>query len=40
MQGKRRFEPKLFYNLSLNELVPGGHLLRRFDPLHFIGFSL
>jgi transposase len=29
MMGHRRFAPKLYYQLSLDRLVPAGHLLRR-----------
>lgn len=29
MMGQRRFAPKLYYQLSLDHLVPQGHLLRR-----------
>ena len=29
MMGQRQFAPKLYYQLSLDNLVPEGHLLRR-----------
>ena len=29
MQGCKKFEPRLFYQLSLNDLVPQNHLVRR-----------
>src|SRR4030042_2915269 len=29
MMGHRRFAPRLYYQLSLDRLVPSGHLLRR-----------
>jgi transposase len=38
MQGKKRFGQKLFYNLSLEELVPEDHVLRRFDSLISLDF--
>jgi len=38
MQGKKRFSPKLFYNLSLEDLVPEDHIVRRFDSLISMDF--
>jgi transposase len=38
MQGKKRFKTKLFYSLSLEEMVPEDHLLRRFDSLLSLDF--
>ena len=29
MQGHKQFEPRLFYKISLNDLVPQNHLVRR-----------
>jgi transposase len=29
MQGCKQFEPRLFYQISLNDLVPNNHLVRR-----------
>lgn len=31
MQGCKQFEPRLFYQISLNDLVPQNHLVRRLD---------
>jgi transposase len=38
MQGQKRFSPKLFYSLNLEDLVPKEHLLRRFDILISLDF--
>jgi transposase len=38
MQGQKRFSPKLFYSLNLEELVPEEHPLRRFDSLISLDF--
>jgi transposase len=38
MQGQKRFSPKLFYSLSLEQLVPEDHLLRRFEGLIALDF--
>jgi len=38
MQRKKRFTAKLFYNLSLDELVPEDHILRRFDSVISLDF--
>ena len=37
MMGLRRFAPKLYYQLSLDRLVPADHLLRRIA--HVVDFS-
>jgi transposase len=37
MMGRRRFAPKLYYQLSLDRLVPQSHLLRRIA--HVVDFS-
>jgi transposase len=37
MMGRRRFAPKLYYQLSLDRLVPADHLLRRIA--HVVDFS-
>lgn len=38
MQGKRHFEPKMFYDVSLEKIVPADHKLRRFDSLMSFDF--
>ena len=38
MQGQKRFLPKLFYSLNLEELVPADHILRRFESLISLDF--
>jgi transposase len=38
MQGQKKFSPKLFYSLNLEQLVPQGHILRRFDSAISLGF--
>jgi hypothetical protein len=38
MQGQKRFSPKLFYNVSLDNLVPADHILRRFESLLSLEF--
>ena len=38
MQGQKRFSPKLFYSLSLEQLVPEDHVLRRFETLIALDF--
>ena len=38
MQGQKRFSPKLFYSLSLEQLAPEDHLLRRFEVLIALDF--
>jgi transposase len=38
MQGQKRFSPKLFYSLSLEQLAPEDHLLRRFEALIALDF--
>jgi transposase len=38
MQGQKRFSPKLFYNVNLEDLVPQDHILRRFESLLSLDF--
>jgi len=38
MQGQKRFSPKLFYNVSLDNLVPADYILRRFESLLSLEF--
>jgi len=38
MQGQKRFSPKLFYNVNLEDLVPQDHILRRFELLLSLDF--
>jgi transposase len=38
MQGQKRFSPKLFYDISLEGLVPEDHVVRRFDSLLSLDF--
>ena len=38
MIGKKDFAPKLFHNLSLSQLVPEGHLVRRLEEIFDLGF--
>jgi len=38
MQGQKRFSPKLFYNVNLEDLVPQDHILRRFESLLSLEF--
>ena len=38
MMGQKDFTPKLFHSLSLSELVPDGHLVRRLEEVLDLGF--
>lgn len=38
MQGKRHFEPKIFYDVSLEKIAPSDHRLRRLDSLLYLDF--
>ncbi len=38
MPGQKRFSPKLFYNINLEQMVPWDHVLRRFDSLIELDF--
>ena len=40
MLGRHNFAPKLYYQLSLDGLVPKGHLLRRTSPSSSISHRL
>jgi len=38
MQGKKINEPRLFYQVSLESLVPQDHVIRKIDKIPDIGF--
>jgi len=33
MQGKKKYEGKIYYNINLDSMVPEDHLLKRLDKL-------